>query len=251
MIFNPIYNPFTLQDKTILITGASSGIGKATAIECSKLGATCIITGRDEDRLNDTLMCMVEGKHQIIVADISTQDGIDVVVANAPNIDGLVNNAGITRTKPISFITKDDIDDIFDINLFSHMLLTKQLYRKKKLNKNASIVFLSSMAALQPEIGNSIYAATKAALKTFMLSCAKEFAPKLIRSNSIHPGMVTTPLTENLNFDEETLELDKSHYLLKRYGKPEEIAYAIIYLLSDASSWVTGASIVIDGGRTI
>ena len=120
--------------------------------------------------------------------------------------------------------------------------------KKKKLSNGASIVFMSSMAALNPEFGNSIYGASKAALKTFMLSCAKEFAPKLIRANAIHPGMVKTPLVEALNFDEETIAKDEQRYPLKRYGNPEDIAYATIYLLSDASSWVTGTSIMVNGG---
>lgn len=245
------YNPFTLEGKTILITGASSGIGRATAIECSKLGATCIITARNEERLNETLSQM-EGKgHQMIVADIATQDGIDTLVEQSPAIDGLVNNAGVSHTKPISFIKEEELNRIFSINTFAPIVLTKSLLKKKKMNVGGSIVFVSSAASINPDIANSIYSATKAAIASFSRSCAKELSVKQIRSNSVHPGMVETELVKNLIFSAEDLENDKAKYLLKRYGKPEEIAWSIIYLLSDASAWVTGSSMIIDGGLLV
>lgn len=242
------YNPFTLKGKTILITGASSGIGRAAAIECSKLGATCIITARNEKRLNETLS-QLEGKgHKVIIADIAAQDGIDILVEQIPNIDGLVNNAGISHTKLINFIKEEEVSYVFSINAFAPIMLTKSLLKKKKMNLGASIVFVSSAASINPDIANSIYSATKAAITSFSRSCAKELSAKQIRSNSIHPGMVETELVQNLVFSAEELEVDKARYLLKRYGKPEEIAWAIIYLLSDASAWVTGTQLVIDGG---
>jgi NAD(P)-dependent dehydrogenase (short-subunit alcohol dehydrogenase family) len=245
------YNPFTLEGKTILITGASSGIGRATAIECSKLGATCFITARNEERLNETLSQM-EGKgHQMIVADIATQDGIDTLVEQSPAIDGLVNNAGVSYTKPISFIKEEELNRIFSINTFAPIVLTKSILKKKKMNVGGSIVFVSSAASINPDIANSIYSATKAAIASFSRSCAKELSVKQIRSNSVHPGMVETELVKNLIFSAEDLENDKAKYLLKRYGKPEEIAWSIIYLLSDASAWVTGSSVIIDGGLLV
>lgn len=245
------YNPFTLEGKTILITGASSGIGRATAIECSKLGATCFITARNEERLNETLSQM-EGKgHQMIVADIATQDGIDTLVEQSPAIDGLVNNAGVSHTKPISFIKEEELNRIFSINTFAPIVLTKSLLKKKKMNVGGSIVFLSSAASINPDVANSIYSATKAAIASFSRSCAKELSVKQIRSNSVHPGMVETELVKNLIFSAEDLEDDKAKYILKRYGKPEEIAWLIIYLLSDASAWVTGTSMIIDGGLLV
>ena len=242
------YNPFTLEGKNILITGASSGIGRATAIECSKLGAKCVITGRNEERLNETLSKMEGEGHQIIVADIATQEGIDTLVEQSPAIDGLVNNAGVSHTKPISFIKEEELNRIFSINTFAPIVLTKSLLKKKKMNVGGSIVFVSSAASINPDIANSIYSATKAAIASFSRSCAKELSGKQIRSNSIHPGMVETELVQNLVFSAEELEVDKARYLLKRYGKPEEIAWSIIYLLSDASAWVTGTQLVIDGG---
>lgn len=248
MQFDPIYNPYSLVGKTILITGASSGIGRATAIECSKLGATCVITGRNEERLNDTLSLMVGDGHQMVVADISQREGINALVEQTPALDGLVNNAGISSTKLINFLKEEDIEQVFKINTFTPILLTKSLLKKKKLNAKASIVFVSSAASINPDIANSVYSATKAALASFSRSCAKELSTRLIRSNSVHPGMVETELVQNLVFSTEELEKDKERYLLRRYGKPEEVAWSIIYLLSDASVWVTGVQLVIDGG---
>lgn len=244
-----MYNPYTLNGKTILITGASSGIGRATAIECAKLGANVVLTGRNLERLDETqrMMCDVS-KHLIIPADLGDSAQLEALVEQVPNIDGLVNNAGISNTKPIGFIKPEDLEKLFGTNAFAPMMLTKLLLKKKKLNSGASIVFVSSAASINPDVANSIYSATKAAIASFSRSCAKELAAKQIRSNSVHPGMVQTEMVQNLVFDEEELARDMARYPLKRYGKPEEIAWAIIYLLSDASAWVTGTQMVIDGG---
>lgn len=241
-------NPFSLENKTILITGASSGIGRSIAVECSKMGAKTIIIGRNAERLEETYNSLEGDGHIQIVADIDKQEDIDAILSNVPVVDGLVNNAGISHTKPITFLKDEEVIDVFQTNFFSQVRLTKTLIKRKKLNNGASVVIMSSMAAINPEFGNSIYGASKAALKTFMLSCAKEFSSKLIRANAIHPGMVRTPLVEALNFDEETIKKDEQRYPLKRYGKPEDVAYATIYLLSEASNWVTGTSIMVNGG---
>lgn len=251
MNFDPKYNPFSLVGKTILITGASSGIGRATAIECSKLGATCVITGRNEERLHETRAQMVGDGHLIIVADIATQDGIDVLVEQTPNIDGLVNNAGISYSRPIKFYKQDDLERVFQVNVFSPMLLVKGLLRKKRLNDYGSIIFTSSIAAFRSNLGNGGYGASKSALMTYMRYCARELANRRIRANSIHPGMVETPLIRGGAFSEDDLLRDISNYPLGRYGRSEEIAHSIIYFLSDASSWVTGTSFIIDGGLSL
>lgn len=251
MNFDPTYNPFSLVGKTILITGASSGIGRATAIECSKLGATCIITGRNEERLNETLAQMVGDGHQMIVADISTQEGIDSLVKQSPAIDGLVNNAGIAKEKPIKFYKQEDLEYIYQTNAFAPMLIVKSLLKKKQINEGGSIVFVSSVAAFSSTLGNGIYGSSKAALMAYMHYCARELGVKNIRANSIHPGMVETPLIRGGAFSEADLEKDMARYPLGRYGKPEEIAHAIIYLLSDGSAWVTGTSLTIDGGFSL
>lgn len=246
-----MYNPYTLSGKTILITGASSGIGRSTAVECSKLGANVIITGRDEQRLSATLSLLEGTNHQIILADITSEEGIQRVVEQVPNLDGVVNNAGISNTKLINFVKGQDLQSLFSINTFAPILLTKELLKKKTINKGASLVFVSSIASVNPDIANSVYSATKSALSSFSRSCAKELASKKIRSNALLPGMVQTELVQNLVFSEEELEKDMANYPLKRYGKPEEIAWAIIYLLSDASAWVTGTQLIIDGGKLL
>ena len=248
MEYNPTYNPFSLKGKTILVTGASSGIGRATAIECSKLGAIVIITGRNSERLQQTYDSLYGLGHLQIIADLNNLEDLTSLANQVPILDGVVNNAGIAKTQPISFIKEEDLQKIFATNTFTPILLVKQLLRKKKINKNASLVFTSSVSAIKSDLGNSVYGASKAALQSYVRYCARELAPKSIRANSIHPGMVTTPLITGGAHSDEELKADMQKYPLGRYGKPEEIAWAVIYLLSDASAWVTGHSLIIDGG---
>ncbi len=246
-----MYNPYSLEGKTILITGASSGIGRATAIECSKMGAKCVITGRNQERLQETFNRLDGDGHLQIIADLSTQEGLDTLIEQTPNIDGLVNNAGVGRYKPISFIKQEDLDYVFQTNTFAPILITRSFMKKKKVNQGGSIVFISSLAAYESNFGNGVYGASKGAILSFARYCAQELANKQIRANSIHPGMVETSLIHRGTYSDEDLQKDVLKYPLKRYGKPEDIAWAIIYLLSDASAWVTGSAITIDGGRIL
>lgn len=249
-----VYNPFTLQGKTILITGASSGIGKTTAIECSKLGANVIITGRDEVRLNETLeeLSVNDNTHQKIVADLTDENALEQLVQSLPALDGCVNNAGVVGLVPTSFLTMGKIAKMQQINLNVPMLLTKLLTKKKKLNNPSSIVFTSSVAGVyRVSMGNAIYATTKCGIDAFMRTAALELASKGIRCNSVNPAMVETRILNRGQLTPEQYELDRQRYPLKRYGKPEDVAWAIIYLLSDASSWVTGTSLKLDGGMTL
>lgn len=245
------YNPFSLEGKTILVTGASSGIGQATAIECSKLGAKVIITARNQERLQFTYNQLEGDGHKQIIADLTFQESIDLIADQSPIIDGFVNNAGIRHKKPIAYYKQADLGSVFQTNTFAPMLLTKALLKKKKIAKNGSIVFTSSIAAFESNLGNGIYGASKSALMAYMHYCARELADKGIRANAVHPGMVDTKLIHGGEFTEEQLQEDMKTYPLKRYGNPEEVAWAIIYLLSDAASWVTGISLVIDGGVSI
>lgn len=245
------YNPFSLEGKTVLITGASSGIGRATAIECSRMGAKCVITGRNEDRLQETLNSLEGDGHCQIIADIATQDGIDKLVEASPAVDGLVNNAGVSIMKPISFYDTEVIDRVFRTNTYAPMMIVKAFLRKRKIVSGGSIVFTSSVASFSPSAGNGIYGTSKAAVSAFMKQCALELAPLKIRANAVLPGMVETKLIHGGEVSEADLAKDMSYYPLGRYGKPEEIAYGIIYLLSDASAWTTGTSLVIDGGIAI
>lgn len=244
-------NPFSIEGKTILITGASSGIGQATAIECSKMGAKLILTARNQNRLQDTMNLLQGDGHIIITADITSQEDIDLLATNVPALDGLVNNAGIGMMRMVNFIKEDDLNLIFHANTFSCILLNRALLKNKKLKKGSSIVFTSSIASFYNTPGNAMYAASKAALTAYMRTCALELAEKQIRANSVHPGMTETRFILNDVYSENDLKKNLESYPLKRYGKPEDIAYAIIYLLSDAASWVTGSSLVVDGGRLL
>lgn len=245
------YNPFSLKGKTVLVTGASSGIGQATAIECSKMGAKVVITGRNEERLNATFSQLEGEGHRIIVADLNTQDDIDALVDACPILDGLVNNAGRGKSKPVNFLKLEDLQDVYQTNLFGVALLTKELLKKKKLCKGSSIVFTSSISSYMTAAGLSIYASSKAAVCGYMRTCAIELGVKGIRSNAVLPGMVETRLINSGTYTDEDKQKDLALYPLGRYGRPTDIAYGIIYLLSDASVWVTGTELVIDGGRML
>lgn len=246
------YNPFSLEGKIIFITGASSGIGRSTAIECSKMGAKLIITGRDEKRLEETISLMEGEGHFYIIADLSSEDSINKLVEQLPIINGCVNNAGYNIVQLIPFIKYNNLEQIIDLNLLSPIYLTNCLVKKKRLAKNSSIVFTSSIGKYIVAPGNSMYSATKGGLSAFMKNAALDLASKKIRCNAVLPGMVETPLKEGKStITEEQWEANRQLYPLKRFGSPEDIAFAIIYLLSDASAWVTGSELVIDGGRSL
>lgn len=246
------YNPFSLEGKKILITGASSGIGKATAIECSKLGATVIITGRDILRLQETYDALEGSGHQMISADLAINSELEHLVEILPKLDGCVNNAGIVGLVPTAFMTEEKIARMQQINLNAPMLLTKLLVKKKKMANPSSIVFTSSVAGVyRVSMGNAIYATTKCGIDAFMRTAALELASKGIRCNSVNPAMVETRILNRGQLTPEQYEADRQRYPLKRYGRPEDVAWGIVYLLSDASSWVTGTSLKLDGGMTL
>lgn len=245
------YNPFTLEGKTILVTGASSGIGQATAIEASKLGANVIVCGRNKERLERTLSLMEGTDNAIFEGDLLDQEVVEKLVKETPNLDGVVLSAGRGLTLPFQFCTREKFDDIFNINFFSPVELLRLLSKKKKLNKNCSVVMIVSIGGTRIySVGNSIYGTAKAALQSIIHFAALELSPKKIRVNGICPGMVNTPLIQRGTLTSEQLKADMDKYPLKRYGEPQDIAFGAIYLLSDASSWVTGTSLVIDGGVT-
>jgi NAD(P)-dependent dehydrogenase (short-subunit alcohol dehydrogenase family) len=246
------FNPYNLSGKTILVTGASSGIGKAIAINASKLGATVVITARNKDRLQETFDSLDRSEsptHKMILADLTVENEMKDLLAEVPALDGLVLCAGKGLTLPLQFASRERFDDIFDINFFAPVELLRMLVKKKLLQKYASVVMLASIDGIQTYSGgNSIYGASKSALNAFMRFAAKELAIRKIRVNSICPAMVETPLIHGEFISDAQLLEDKKRYPLGCYGKPEDIAYAAIYLLSDAASWVTGQSLVLDGG---
>ena len=245
------YNPFSLTGKTVLVTGASSGIGRASAIEISRLGAKVIMCGRDHERLTQTRLSLEGEGHTVFEGDLLEPDTIDRLVAEVPVLDGIVLSAGKGLTLPFQFCDREKFDDIFNINFFSPLELLRQLFKKKKLRPGASVVMIASIAGTgRRSVGNAVYGSAKAALQTMVRYTALELAPKKIRVNGVCPGMVNTPFIHSGALTEEQLEQDKASYPLKRYGEPEDIAHGVAYLLSDASSWVTGTSLVIDGGIT-
>ena len=252
LITNMLYNPYSLEGKMILVTGASSGIGRATAIECSKMGANVIITARNEERLKETLAQMEGEGHRLILAELTNQEDLNRLVEEIDYLNGLVLCAGKPKTLPFQFCTRDNFNEVFDINFFAPVELLRLLVKKKKLVKESSVVFVSSIGGVRAYgASNAIYGASKSAVDSIMKTCARELAAKRIRVNSVNPGMVETKLIHVGMITEEQLEADKKTYPLQRYGKPADIALGIVYLLSDASSWVTGHPLVIDGGKTI
>lgn len=251
-----MYNPFSIEGKTILITGAGGGIGRATAIECSKMGANVVLTDINGSALGETLSLLdvQEGQeHLQFVVDLTDEGQLDELVAAIPILDGLVSNAGISKVLPIPFLNTQDMDKIMSINAFAPMYLTQRLYKKKKIQKGGSIVFTVSISGVcMVSMGGVMYAVSKNALDAFMRNAALEFAARNIRVNSVNPSRVNTNLIKNnTSYSQEDLAKDMQTYPLKRYAEPEEIAHAIIYLLSDASAYVTGHSLIIDGGKTL
>jgi NAD(P)-dependent dehydrogenase (short-subunit alcohol dehydrogenase family) len=247
-------NPFSLEGKTILITGAAGGIGHAVAKACADLGARVVLTDIREDALNDVLTSLpvshIAESHVAIVADLTDANQLTMLVDACPNLDGLVCNAGVMKLTLTQFITEEELTRIQKINLNAPILLTRSLLKKKKINKGGSIVFTVSAAGVyRVSIGNGIYATTKCGVDAFMRTVALELGPRGIRCNSVNPGMVETTLISS--FTEEQKEKERQNYPLRRFAKPEDIAYGIVYLLSDASSFVTGTALKIDGGMTL
>lgn len=241
-------NPFTLTGKIILVTGASSGIGQATARLCANLGASVVITGRNADRLQQTLDSLPGEGHRQILADLTDAVQRSSLVQQLPTLDGVVHSAGMGHRKPVKLLTEEDIVSVMNVNFNATALLQSVLLAEKKINKGASLVFLSSRTADVPTVANSLYSASKGALKSYAKCLSLEVAPRQIRVNCICPAMVWTPLVLEEGVTEEELKEEESRYPLKRYGRPEDIANLAVFLLSDASSWMTGSCIDITGG---
>lgn len=245
-----MYNPFTLEGKTILVTGASSGIGKGVAIELSKMEAKVIVTARNEERLNETFSKLEGEGHHHIIANLCNVGDVDTLVQQMPPIDGAVFCAGIVKTQPVRNIKDDAVEEIFNANILSDIKLSSRLLKKKKLNQGASIVMISSVSTFSVKVGNSLYSATKGAMNSFAKAMALELAPQKIRVNCIQPGFVPTNILENHGLGEDALKWYADRHPLG-FGTPTDIANACIYLLSDAARWVTGSIFTIDGGNTL
>ncbi len=245
-----INDVFSLDGKKILITGSSSGIGRAIAIECSKRGAELIITGRDKIRLLETFNLFEnQEKHQLIAADFENEKDLSELVNKITNLSGIVHSAGYLKKQPFKYLSDDSLNKTLETNFLAPVKLTKLLFKSKKINNEASIVFITSIAVNVASYGNAGYMASKGALTSISRAMALELSEKKIRVNCIEPALVLTNLTSALTI--EDLENYKQRFPLGRFGLPEEIAYGAIYFLSDASKWTTGISLKIDGGVTL
>lgn len=242
------FNPFSLEGKTIFVTGASSGIGRGIAITCSKMGATVIINGRNMAKLQGTKSLMEPDRAIIKSGDLTDVTTLISLVSNLPKLDGIVHCAGMGQRIPCKDIEGSNVDDVMNVNFKAPVMLQAELLRQKKLNTASSIVFIASIASWSPSLGNSIYSASKGAIVSYANCLAIELAPRKIRVNCISPAMVWTDLILADGTDEEQLKEDEQTYPLKRYGQPEDIANLAVYMLSDASAWMTGSNVNITGG---
>lgn len=244
--------PFSLEGKAVLVTGASSGIGRAVAVECAKMGAHIIAVGRNEARLNETMSMLAGDNHTAFQGDLTSDDAVAGLVETVAAVDGVVHCAGIVKSAPLPFISLKDTRHILDVNCLAPLALSQALIRKRKIRKGGSIVFISSISGVSVVIpGNCMYSASKTALVGVARSMALEMAGRGVRVNCILPGMVETPLIRSGTVSDEDLNRDRLRYPLKRYGQPEEVAWMAVYLLSDASAWVTGSEFKLDGGYTL
>ena len=245
-------NPFSLSGKTVLITGAASGIGRATAKQCHNMGASLVLLDLNENGLNSVKEEIGDSTIISYALNLTDFNRLCEVIGQLPKLDGVFSNAGIVKSLMAKFSGKEDMEKIFEVNTFSHINLVQQLIAQKKLNKGASIVFTSSMSGVYAGlVGGSLYGATKAAIAGYCKALAIELAPRGIRVNTIHPGMIETPLTVGTALSQDVLDEDAKNYPLGRYGKPEEVAYAVVYLLSDATVWMTGSQLLLDGGYSV
>lgn len=242
------FNPFSLSGKTILVTGASSGIGRGIAIICSKMGANVIVAGRNKERLNETLASMASGRHGIMVCNLTEQSVLSQKILELPFFDGIVHCAGIGQRLLCKQLHEEDIKKVMNTNFMGPVLLQAELLRQKKINKGASIVFVASIASWSGSIGNSVYSASKGAVISYANCLSLELAPRKIRVNCISPAMIWTSLVRQDGIDDKQLIEDEKRYPLKRYGTPEDVANLAVYMLSDASAWMTGANVSLTGG---
>ncbi|MFT4536371.1 MAG: NAD(P)-dependent dehydrogenase (short-subunit alcohol dehydrogenase family) [Saprospiraceae bacterium] len=240
-----------LENKVVLVTGASSGIGAKTAVLLSQSGAKLILTGRNEEKLQETFSDLGGSGHLKISADLTNEEEIVKLIASLPKLDSVVHCAGIIKPFPIKYISYKQISEIFKINFDASVLLTAGLLKQKKVNHNASIVFMSSVSSQFAHKGGALYSASKAAINAFSKSIAIEYAAKKIRSNVISAAMVRTPIFDQAetSVTSEMMDLHEKEYPLG-FGETEDVANAILFLLSDASRWITGTALTMDGGLT-
>jgi NAD(P)-dependent dehydrogenase (short-subunit alcohol dehydrogenase family) len=244
--------PFHLTNRTIFVTGASSGIGRQVAISCSAMGAKVIITGRDEKRLNETFTQLKGQGHSKFLCDLMDEKQRNELTGALSTVDGVVHSAGVVMPIPVKFIAEKHLRYVMGLNFESAVLLVSGLLKNKKLNDGASLIFFSSISVNYPYAGGATYSASKGAIEAYSKNLALEIIQKKMRSNVIVPAMVKTPLYEETK--EQSMYRSPEEYESKYplgLGMPEDVANAAIYLLSDASRWVTGINLILDGGFSI
>lgn len=242
-------SPYSLDGKVILVTGASSGIGRACAIMASQMGARLVITGRNEERLQESLAALNGSGHTALPMDLQDVAAMPEWVQSLMPLDGVVHAAGLAQVVPFRMIRENHLDELMHVNFKAPMLLTQQMLMQRKINSQASLVFITAVADHVAPVGTAVYAATKAALTSAVRSLALEGSKHKIRANCVSPGYVNTPMFERLS---STTSVDKLQQL-SYFGliEAEDIASSVMYLLSNASRWVTRSSLVVDGGITI
>lgn len=242
-------NPYSLDGKHILVTGASSGIGRAIAVAVSNAGAELSLVGRNRERLEGTAG-MLGGDPQILQIDLTDEQATAETFAELPKLSGLVHAAGILKTIPVKFIAREDYRELFDTNLYSVMHVVRSLLLKKKIAKESSLLFISSIGSALGTPGHALYSASKAGLVSYARVLATELAPRKIRVNTLSPGMVHTPLLQAMGISQDDFDADEDKYPLG-YGSPDDVAHAAVYFLSPAARWLTGTNLILDGGRTL
>jgi NAD(P)-dependent dehydrogenase (short-subunit alcohol dehydrogenase family) len=245
-------NTSDLFEKNILITGATSGIGKQIAIASVDCGAKVIFCGRSEERLAQ-LNKLYGDKHRYIKVNLALDEDINELSDIDIQLDGVVHCAGIMKTLPAKFVDREALHEIMNTNFYAPALLTSNLLKKKKIKKGASIIFISSIGGnFIASKGNSMYSASKCAVNGYAKVLALELSGLSIRVNTINPGMIKTEMwsPEISSISQEQILEDEKRYPLG-YGDPTDVAEATVFLLSKKSKWITGSNIVLDGGFTI
>lgn len=247
-----MWNPFDFTGKRFVIAGATSGMGKATAIKLSQQGAEVCLIGRSQDKLNEVKKELSSDSCRCYVKDFSEPGGFqeifDDIVADGKKIDGLVYCAGMAKILPVSMLSKKNMDESMTVNLYSFAEMVSVL-SKKKYHDKASVVGISSISSLYPQKCQGIYVATKCAMNGMVTSMAMELAEKGIRINTVLPSSTKTKMYDDAvegKSEDEIQQIARKQVL--GLLEPDDVADVILFLLSDASKMITGRSIYADAG---
>lgn len=243
--------PFELTGRTVLVTGASSGIGRQCCVAAATAGATVVATGRHQQRLQDTLSLLKGSGHAALQSDLTDASQLGELVRQVPPLDGLVHCAGAQKYLPLKFLTEKALREMTAVNYEAPVLLTQSLLKQNRIQPGASIVFIASLAAVSAVKGNAAYSGSKAALVAVARVMALELASQRVRVNCLAPGMVKTPMAGQMTAvvsAEQMAEHEKQYPF--GFGLPEDVAHAVVFLLSTAGRWITGQTLIMDGGYT-